>query len=55
MPEPARSLQNARAADGTIICPKCERPIAPDASVVFRHAYALHVRCADKVEDAKAM
>jgi hypothetical protein len=55
MPEPARGLQNARDADGTIICPKCEKPIPPYVSVLFHDAYALHVRCADKIEDAKAL
>jgi hypothetical protein len=56
MSEPARGLQNDRAADGTIICPHCKTAIALDAPVIFRDDYALHVQCADKVEeDAKAM
>ena len=55
MPEPARGLRNARADDGTIFCPKCKRLIAPAAPVIFRHDYALHVPCADKVEDDKTL
>jgi hypothetical protein len=55
MPEPARGLRNVRNDDGTIICPKCEKPIPPYVSVLFHDAYALHVRCADKIEDAKAL
>jgi hypothetical protein len=55
MPEPARGLRNARATDNALVCPKCERPIAPDATVVFLEDYALHLRCADKAEDAKAL
>jgi uncharacterized Zn finger protein (UPF0148 family) len=55
MSEPARGLRNVRNDDGTIFCPKCEKPILPHESVVFRDDYALHVRCAYKAEDVKAM
>ena len=56
MAEVAWGLRNVTADDGTIFCPKCKRLIAPDAPVIFRDDYALHVPClADKVEDDKAL